>query len=165
MSYLHSNEVREMPGEKFDSATQRYLMIEIAHVANHQGIINQSQTDIATESLLSRVTVANEFKKLESKGLITREKHGQYKINIFLAKQTPAQTKKEEETEEPDEFESWWEDNYIPAEDGNAAVLTLMDDDIPEAVKKYRDEGLIKLEPGFVVFQGVPHLVYKKVTP
>lgn len=82
MTYRHSNAVRELEGELFDSGTQRFIMIELAHVAESKGLIRYGQNEIALVTLLSRVTIANEMKRLEAKGLIEKEKHGRYKVTV-----------------------------------------------------------------------------------
>ena len=133
MSFKHSNAVREIEPEAFESAIERYVLIEAAHLADNAGNLHYSQTEIASTTLLSRVTIAKLFTSLEGKGLLKKEKHGQYKVNIFTgkaAKEEPAKpiaTQEGNEEPETDEFEEWWENNAQELPDGTEYVTSPSD--------------------------------------
>jgi len=147
MAYKHSNAIREMDTRHFDSSTQRFIMIELAHMADNSGIIRHSQIELATLTLLSRVTIANEMKKLEDKKLILKETYGKYKVNILLEKQRApeAESAKDEELGPDDEkhrFELWSAKHTVDLEEGTFILVS--DEDTSTDAEDYKEQGLIK---------------------
>jgi len=100
MSFKHSNAVREINTGEFDSSTQRFIMIELAHLADNAGLLRHSQAEIAALTILSRVTIANETKKLEEKGFIERKGYGQYRITVKPSADALRKPEKQKEGEE-----------------------------------------------------------------
>jgi len=150
MTFMHSNKVREMDSGQFDTFTQRFLMIELAHIADKAGIIREGQKEIGDNCLMSARTVAREMVNLVGKRLLEKEKHGQYRVNIFVGKADKTETEKAEvETKtKVDEFEEWWEDNKVEINDMEC-VITPTDNPDEQALAYEKDD---KLE----LFQGRP---------
>ena len=165
MSFRHSNVVREMETGRFDSATQRYIMIELAHMADSTGLLRHSQSEIAELTLLSRVTIANETKKLESKGFIVKEGYGLYKVNVLLEKQRtetmPAETSEPGPDAEKHKFELWCEKHSVELEQGTF-ILVSDEDTSPEA-DDYTEQGLIsKMDDTAILYKDGFYYIYKR---
>ena len=173
MSYRHSNAARELEMGNFESAMQRYIFIETAHLVDYKGVFHQSQSDLASQLMVSRVTVSNEFKRLEARGLITKEKFGQYKINLIL---TPAQAKVEGMAAKPtsdndedllagmNELDIYWEENSVIDTADNKEVLPVEMDDIPGLILEARKEGKVRIKYPVQIYNGVPCVIYERLT-
>jgi len=172
MSFRHSNAVREIGIDRFDSHTQRYILIEAAHLSDSSGILRYSHNDLANAIGLSRITVAKEINLLEGKGLVIKEKHGQYKIDIPLSK-LPVSTNKGamptvvEVEEEPavSAFDIWWEDSpLIKVDSGGNEIVFVVMDEIPKDVQQYADAGMLTQRPGLNTLPGAKdvYLIYDR---
>ena len=145
MSFRHSNAVREIAVEEFESHTQRYVMIETAHLSDNTGLLRYSQAELARVIGLSRITVAKEMKLLEGKGLLKKEKHGQYRVNILMPKEIAREQAQEEETDDLGEFSELEEilTDYLDT-DGTYRTPYNVNEPIPGCLKRAVAEGIIK---------------------
>ena len=81
--YNHYNAVKAKEGEiSFDTATQRFIYLELCYEADRTGVVRYSQPEIAHMMLLSTPTISNQLARLSEMGLLLHEKHGRYRVMI-----------------------------------------------------------------------------------
>jgi len=165
MTYRHSNAIREMEAGRFDSSTQRYIMIELAHMADNSGQLKESQIDIANRALLSRVTVVNEMKKLEEKKLIIKEGYGKYRVNILLERQSFLKAEPAEASEldtEKHKFELWCSKHSEELEQGTFILVS--DEDTSHEADDYAEQGLIsKIADEAILYKDGFYHIYERI--
>lgn len=80
MTVQHAARLFEAAG--FENSAQRSILLEAAYRADRRGTIRFSQSDIAGTTLLSRASVAKWFREFEDRGILLREGHGRYRLNM-----------------------------------------------------------------------------------
>ena len=168
MTYKHNNVARELSNDKFSSATQRYLYLEMAYMSDNKGIIYQTQADIARQLMLSRVTVCKEMAELSTAGMLSKEKRGRYKVNILLERQPtveaePAETSEQGPDIERHKFELWSAKHTEELEEGTF-ILVSDEDTSPEAAD-YEEQGLIsKITDETILYKDGFYFIYKRTS-
>jgi len=143
-------------------------MIELAHMADNSGTVRHSQAVIATLTLLSRVTIANEMKKLEAKKLIVKEAYGKYKVNVLLEKlRAPIANELVKDNESSQDagkhqFELWCAHHSEELEQGT--FLLVSEEDTSTNAADYEEQGLIKrVGDETIIYKDGFYFVYGKV--
>jgi hypothetical protein len=62
--------------------SERLVLLEVAYRADKRGVVRASQSELSSWTGLSRRTVAECFLTFERAGVMTREGHGRYRLDI-----------------------------------------------------------------------------------
>lgn len=100
----------------FDTATQRFIWLQVVYLADRRGMVRFTQAEIAERCLLSRATVARELLRLQEIGLLQNVRHGRWAIRFPVqdGKQagTPAAAKRASQaTKEGPPLPELWENS------------------------------------------------------
>jgi len=123
----------------FNSATDRFIYMEICHRADRRGIVRMPQSEIAGITLLSPRTIAQSFSNLERIKLLSRIGHGRYQL--IPLDQNP------ETTTLTEKLRAWIHNRDEDAiKDGTLNILAHEMDSLPDFVKKGIKKGMLKFE-------------------
>lgn len=86
MGIGHYRQLIDRETVRFDSATQRFICLEIAYHLDGKGVLRMTQNELAEMMLLSRPTIARELAKLAKKRILKHVRPGRYALAIAADK-------------------------------------------------------------------------------
>jgi DNA-binding MarR family transcriptional regulator len=173
MSYKHYNAaVDEL--ELYDGANERYFYLECCYRADSKGRVLIPQTTLAEITRLSLRTIASLFQALESKGLVEKLQHGQYRVTIspqadnaiarLRSKETQPTTTKgsiDDELPELTPLEEWWENN-AKLDENSIECVPIPIDEVPDFVIQAVKDGQLKRRVELVDYKNDAYWVYER---